>query len=648
MLGLASILAGWLLSQAAVHRSPRELDDLFLHWGWGPGIGVGVYTVFAVPTFLGAFLLCAIAWLGLASYFTNDADREWYARSGALTLAAMLVWSGLCALVIFGPMALTADVARWILTPLGGLSGLVSVLLGKNAKSAALPRSDEGSSRKTEALLTIAAPIFLAFLIALVSLGTEKVLTSFVHSSPGSANYLEEVLRKQSILFAVLLGFGWAASLGMDINVFSLHASYRDRLIRAYLGASRRRTERYPNPFSGFDERDNLEMKALRGCRPFHVVNIALNLVAGKELAWQDRKAETFTISPLHAGSLRLGFRDTAKYGAHAGFLRRTLPWTKKSPPDRALSLGTAIAISGAAASPNMGYHSSPLVTFLMTLFNVRLGWWLGNPGKAGKNTYDLAGPRLGPRPIIAEALGLTTDEHPYVYLSDGGHFENLGLYEMIVRRCRYILVSDASEDRTFSFDDLGNALAKVRIDLGVPIDLGRVLMRRRAPDSPFYELATEIEGKELVPYLVTGRIRYSCVDRMDASGAKDRDGYLIYIKSSLNGSEPVDVLSYARGSAPFPHDSTADVMFSESQFESYRALGSHAAKTLKGTKAREESRGQEKKRSKGENKDSSDLKNLFEEIWAKYGDEPVGKEEEPVSGRQRYFFLGWGSKNKA
>ncbi|HEX7190005.1 MAG TPA: hypothetical protein VF381_00400, partial [Thermoanaerobaculia bacterium] len=151
------------------------------------------------------------------------------------------------------------------------------------------------------------------------------------------------------------------------------------------------------------------------GSRPLQVVNAALNLVAGTNLAWQERKAESFTFSPLHAGSAALGYRPVGDYGGTAG-----------------VSLGTAMTISGAAASPNMGYNSSAPLAFLLTLFNVRLGWWLGNPGPHGGGhlaTYTKDSPRIALRPLLAEMTGNTNDTFPYVYLSDGGHFENLGLY---------------------------------------------------------------------------------------------------------------------------------------------------------------------------------------------------------------------------
>jgi hypothetical protein len=331
---------------------------------------------------------------------------------------------------------------------------------------------------------------------------------------------------------------------------------YRSRLIRAYLGASRAK-ERCPNRFTGFDDADNVGMARLHGpnCAGLPrttllpVVNCALNLVNGAELAWQERKAEPFTITPLHAGSARVGYRRSSQYGKGDG---------------NPISLGTAMAISGAAASPNMGYHSSPLVTFLMTLFNARLGWWLGNPGAAGEDTYYLSSPRSTFKPLLDEALGLTSDVNPYVYVSDGGHFENLGLYEMVRRRCHLIVVSDAGCDPHFSLEDLGNAVRKIRIDLGVPIDFVSM---------PF---GAEAEEKGEQQRFAVGIVRYSTVDGIAAN-----DGLLLYIKPVLRRGEPSDVRSYARASKEFPHETTGDQWFSESQFESYRALGLHTIETV-------------------------------------------------------------------
>jgi hypothetical protein len=214
-----------------------------------------------------------------------------------------------------------------------------------------------------------------------------------------------------------------------------------------------------------------------------------------------------------------------------------------------------------------MGYHSSPLVTFILTLLNVRLGAWLGNPGPAGDSTYNLDHPTFSIGPIIAEAFGLTNDTSRYVYLSDGGHFENLGLYEMVLRRCHYIVVSDAGADPHCSFADLGDAVRKIRIDLGIPIEFGKINIFPRSDD-----LTRNQNGRNCA----IGRICYSAVD-----GATAPDGALIYIKPACYGDEPRDIYEYFKTSKTFPHESTKDQFFSESQFESYRMLGTHTMEKL-------------------------------------------------------------------
>ena len=112
-----------------------------------------------------------------------------------------------------------------------------------------------------------------------------------------------------------------------------------------------------------------------------------------------------------------------------------------------------------------MGYHSSRPLAFFLSLFNARLGWWIGNP-KHDKYTDD--GPRWGLYYLLAELMGLANEKRDYIYLSDGGHFDNLGLYELIRRRCKFIVCCDAGADPQFGFDDLGMAIRKIRADFGV------------------------------------------------------------------------------------------------------------------------------------------------------------------------------------
>jgi hypothetical protein len=497
------------------------------------------YTLAAVPIFLSLFLLAATLFIGLASRFTGDGEREWWARSGAWVLIASICWTGAAGIVLFGPWVL-AKIPGWIASA-GGLAGLFTLLFGFSEKTSANPASEQSAWWKrlgTKCFLFLLAPFTVAFVLVVLAYANAAILRT--------ASWFEVVQFIVGMaLFSVLMSFF------ININKFSLHSMYRNRLIRAYLGASRgeRRT---PNPFTGFDPDDNLQMAELAPKdgptqKPMHVVNITLNLVHGKRLAWQQRKAQSFTVSPLHCGSFasNLGYRLSSEYG-------------KNLAVDRAITIGTALAISGAAASPNMGYHSSPAVAFLLTLFNVRLGWWLGNPGKAGDRSYNRSCPEFAVGPLLAEVFGLTDEQKRYVYLSDGGHFENLGLYEMVLRRCHCILVSDAGCDEKIEFQDLGNAIRKIRIDLGIDIT---IKLDRLRPVG---------DNGRCGGHYAVGTIHYARVD----SGMSD--GILIYLKPSLTGNEPVDVLEYAAHHRQFPHEPTTDQFFDEAQFESYRRLGEH------------------------------------------------------------------------
>jgi hypothetical protein len=550
-----------------------------------------LYACFAAPLFVCMFLLAVIVFIGITSHITDDDDREWWARFGAWALIVSLLWGVVSALVIFGPAGLIylGPKLGAIVAALGGASGFLTILGGKSEKTHSHPEQEGKSGGLADFAMSLAAPVFALTLLIVFSLATSLLVRRLApaafdwHDSPLPAdapyNFLNTV-HYAPLWLLLALAFGLLLvsvimATCVNVNKFSLHSMYRNRLIRAYMGASRPQSERRPNPFTGFDAYDNLPMHELRHYRGaprdpkrklLHVVNICLNLTSGHNLAWQQRKAETFTVSPLHCGSFQLGYRKTQEYGGGS------------APPGDGISLGTAVTISGAAASPNMGYHSSPALAFLMTLFNARLGWWLGNPGPAGNDkyfpslhSYKRSGPRFALRPILTEALGHSDNTSPYVYLSDGGHFENLGIYEMILRRAHLIVVGDGSQDPQSRFEDLAGAVRKIRIDLGIPIDF--------IGGMPIYA-KDDKEHKDEARYCTVGLIRYSCADR-DTSGQPAKDGVIIYIKPAITGGEPIDILNYASTSSAFPHESTADQNYTEQQLESYRALGSHVIQTI-------------------------------------------------------------------
>ncbi|MGH9373030.1 MAG: hypothetical protein ACRD15_16025 [Vicinamibacterales bacterium] len=550
---------------AAALSAPVAVGGMWLLANGSFGFGHPLeydYATLAFPSVLTLVGLATVLQIGLSRDETSDEDLEWWSRFGGWLLIVIAAWIGASVVVLVAPLIL-----RWTAREVMGLvdvpgltvSGALGVLTSLTGGIAALAtRSHQSESAVpgpvSRAVAAGTTPAFIVLLLTFLAAANLDMI-AHIHTGHLAAGLsLDQVLERAwlveaVVLLVVLLSVGLLMALFVPVNKYSLHGMYRNRLIRTFIGASRSPAERRPSPFTDFDPADDLAMASLASLpRPLHVVNATLNLVSDKSLALQQRKSESFTISPLHAGSWTLGFRPSSGYAGATG-ARGT----------GGISLGTAVTISGAAASPNMGARSTPALTFLLTLFNARLGAWLGNPGPAGGSTWQDADPRIGPAPLLRELFGLTSDRSAYVFLSDGGHFENLGLYEMVRRRCHCIIVSDAGCDPHYTFEDLSNAVRKVRIDFSIPIEF--------PPTGVGMDLAGQARGN---PHVAIGSIKYSAVD-----GAAD-DGVLIYMKATLSGDEPADVLNYARSHAAFPHESTANQFFTEAQFESYRMLGLH------------------------------------------------------------------------
>ena len=378
-----------------------------------------------------------------------------------------------------------------------------------------------------------------------------------------------EVLIAQGFIAAALFLIIAIAAMKIDVNRFSMHGVYRNRLVRAFLGGAR--ASRAVDPFTDFDPADNRRVSELRAQKNgrrvlYPVINVTLNLVGGQNLAWQERKASSFIITPFYCGSAILGDKITGAATANSpqkwtGAYVETKDYGSNEPDlDRettGISLGTAITISGAAASPSMGYNSSPATAFLMTLFNVRLGAWLANPAAEIPKSEVQAGPTSALKPLLTEALGLTDAKSDNVYLSDGGHFDNLGIYEMIRRRCRYILVVDADQDENFDFGDLARSVRFAAIDLNAKIEFTSIKM------------VPMQEAKEDSVTFAVGQITY-------AESPAERS-VLVYLKPTyFYQTAPIDVRSYGTTSPTFPHETTLDQWFGEAQFESYRRLGEY------------------------------------------------------------------------
>ncbi|MBD3671905.1 MAG: patatin-like phospholipase family protein [Planctomycetaceae bacterium] len=601
---------------------------------------------FGPPAFLVVMNLIAFLQVGMISRLWSEAIREWWASLCGSSMIYLFGWLFIFGLSIWGPWMILVleEQIGWIDKAL--LAGWVSAV-GSGVVALGSSEKEIGSFKKI--FLKILPYIFIIGLIILASF-----LTDYFVPPPGPSENAEKyltfveakveadqdtyLLQWMPWIIAGLFGFTYFASFRIDVNSFGLHALYKNRLVRCYLGASRPKAwfsdgsrqeagaptnvppdhPRSPNPITGFDPHDDLSLSSLyvdphgvhaikrkelqsqlkdaeeriakaaesfwplsvlsrwhHGIHhallnrklshlapdedyvgPYPIINTALNLVHTSELQWQERKAESFTMTPQFCGSSMTKYSPTDEYSG-------------------GITLGEAVSISGAAVSPNMGVNSRGPVTALLAIFNMRLGAWLGNPERAH---WTSPGPKNLLKYFLHEVFGLTNAGLDYIYLSDGGHFENLGLYELLRRRCRFIVVCDSGADPEYSFADLGGVVRKARVDFGIGIDI------------EVEQIVPQGENRISNAHVAIGTIHYEGVKKCHAEGGGDNGsgesthyekGTLIYIKPALTGDEPQDVINYRTIHPSYPHESTSDQWFSESQFESYRTLGWHIAKNV-------------------------------------------------------------------
>lgn len=520
----------------------------------GSPLDIWYAVAFGTPLFLLMLSFVVTVHIGVARRQFSEHDREWWARLGGQVLLCAGVWALVFSLVLYA-----TPFAHWLAG--GGLAALIA-WAGGSGLGAWLARSPvtgaNGGANWKEIVTRIAPWLFVVGLAVIVAHVLHIVLLeAFTDSGyrqqavPQFGVAVECMLQRLHELSVRQILLAWVivailfllVSWRFDINLFSLHALYRNRLTRAFLGASHA-GQRNPNPFTGFDPFDDILFQALSTQRPIPVINTAINMTGGDDLAWQTRRSTSFTFTPCWSG-----FETRSTQGKKLGCYCPTNRYAG------GLHLGTLIAVSGAAASPNMGYHTAPAVSALLTAFNLRLGRWCGNPAHAG--VWQQSSPAFATKPILAELTGSATAQADWINLSDGGHFENLGVYELVRRRCRFILVTDAGCDPNYEFEDLANLLRKCWTDFGVDIRFESFDPMHRKPDSRY-----------VCCHGAVGRIRYP----------DGPEGVILYVKSALTGDEDPDIRQYADAHPEFPHETTADQFFDENQFEAYRHLGYHIA----------------------------------------------------------------------
>lgn len=564
-------------------------------------LGGALVAVMGPPAVIACYTVIVILGLGLMGRNMPDKVREWWSRLGAWLMIYGFAFLALIGVAVLGPLLVEWGqkiLGSWLSTGVvsSWLAALTSaVFWGKSQKTGGT--RDPSKFGILLAVLTFIAVTGLligaAWLLRFMLTPKQSPVDPFLNGAAFDLTQHIFVTILVPLLGAILV---WR----VDLNEFSMNQFYRNRLVRCYLGGSKSR--RRFHPFTGFDFKDDLPLYKLRrrpvGAAtegtdfkgPYPLINAALNTAQGGELEVQERKAESFLFTPLHCGFFRRrlnedndpeggetvsplpcqGYRPTHTYMVDED----EKPASGSDEVERytGLTLGTATSISGAAASPNSGYHTSPLMAFLLTIFNARLGAWLPNPAKEQWHRSALRG-RQGLTYLMSELFGSATPKSSFVYVSDGGHFENLGIYELVRRRCRLIIVVDGEQDGDYSFHALGTAIRRCRVDFDTEIQIN------------VSDIKPSAETGWSTSHGAVGKIRYPAIkDALGKIVKPQEKGIIVYLKSSLTGDEETDIRQYKALSPFFPHESTGDQFFSESQFESYRSLGRHMAEEMFGS----------------------------------------------------------------
>jgi hypothetical protein len=357
----------------------------------------------------------------------------------------------------------------------------------------------------------------------------------------------------------LILGGGALAAFAFlyffcDLTTWSLHPFYKRRLASVFALKRVRRDGRLDDTRGTAVERDYDHLPWIKEADihrdgdpwPVLLVCAAAN-VSDVGATPPGRSVTSFTFSPGAIGGPLVGAVRPEEYESHLDD-----KWAR-----RQVTLMTAVAVSGAALSPSMGKETRWALRALMALANVRLGVWMGNPRRLEDTRRR---PRPRPHYLLAELLGRNSVRGKFLYVTDGGHYENLGLVELLRRGCTRIFCFDASGGKSLAA--LGDAVALARSEVGVEIDID--------PD----DLAPGKDGMAKSDFVV-GDITYRAREPGDAN----RRGKLVYVRTVLTENAPFDVQAFHEEDELFPNHPTTDQLYTDQKFEAYRALGESAAR---------------------------------------------------------------------
>lgn len=462
-----------------------------------------------------------------------DSGYRW--RRFFETWLPRFLWVVIFSVIIFGIHYAQVNLGRYA-AQLGGYSALLGAILGGYGSHfkwgkliAIIPQSVQ---------MMVAAALMIFGLLVLADYGASEL-----HRHVPYAFWISLAL---ALVVLALARF-------LPINNISIHRYYRDRLMETFMPDVEK-------VFAGKDAREAIKANATgmhelqlrkENPAPYHLINTNIILVESAISKFRGRGGDNFILSPLYSGSNATGWRKTASFC------------------DGGVTLPSAVAISGAAANPDsgvagQGLTTNPLISILMSIFNLRLGYWASNPDPRRQPDQARVPSYLSPGFWEVLFRNKMNETAPYVQLSDGGHFENLALYELLRRKARLIICCDAGADPQYRFDDLANAIEKARVDFGVTIRLNREQLETMVPETRPDQTAMDYP---------LAQSAYVLAD-IDYHEGKEANGVLIYIKTTLPKGISADIHGYKRANPDFPDQTTVDQFFDEVQFEAYRELG--------------------------------------------------------------------------
>ena len=512
--------------------------DLWDRWSMVTATLAGMILNWSAPVLLVAMAALAATWLGV-----SQEAPGWplvLAVLGLLTIAALVLYGYL---IRKGP-----ETARFGGDLLGGLAAATALLAigwliaaGYHVIPAWI--ASHGLMAGGLGALAVIGPAVLRFVPVLKSPALRKIALQVLLWMAGLIIPIGALAlfytfwrvgdhHGLSMLVAVALALAVISIFVLDINLTAPHRLYRDRLAASFI---QKETDGDPT----------IDLTAInpKSSAPYHLINAALNLPSSANPALRDRKCDFFLFSKHWCGSPIVGYRATTSWK------------TNGAPAD----LATAMAVSGAAVSSYMGLRSKPTLTALLTFLNVRLGFWIRHPDRPGWQTPGFLC-------LVREMFGIQlSEDKAWLNLSDGGHIENMAVYELLRRRCKYMICVDGEADPQFTFRGLMTLARHAQIDFGIRIE------------SSLGELKPDAETGFSRVHAVLCRVHYPD----QGPGRPQATGLLLYLKLSVTGNEPELIKRYRITHPEFPHQGTLDQFFDEEQFEAYHQLGVHIADGL-------------------------------------------------------------------